>query len=270
MPELPEVETTCLGILPHLKGRTITQTLIRHPTLRWPIPKDLPKKLLSQVINNITRRAKYILVETTNGTLLIHLGMSGSIKITDPITPPGKHDHFELCVDSGKALRLTDPRRFGAVLWTLKPETHFLLKGLGPEPLTTEFNAEYLFAKSRTHRVNVKSFIMNAKIVVGVGNIYAAESLFLAGIHPLTPANKIELKEYQILVSAIQKILKAAIKKGGTTLKDFSQSNGKPGYFVQELQVYGREGLPCFKCKSMLQQIKINQRSSAFCPQCQV
>lgn len=270
MPELPEVETTLRGILPYVKGQTIQRVIVRHPRLRWPIPPLLPEKLENQKIISLSRRGKYLLMQIANGTLILHLGMSGRLGIFQEKSPAKKHDHLDLLLQNKKILRLTDPRRFGACLWTEEdPEKHFLLKNLGREPLDNHFSGKYLFEKSRKRKVAIKTFIMNSHIVVGVGNIYAAESLFEAGIHPNTSAHTISLEKYQLLAKAIKKILQQAIKKGGTTLKDFLNSDGKPGYFSLKLKVYGRDGLPCMQCKTILTHLRLGQRSTVFCEKCQ-
>lgn len=269
MPELPEVETTRRGISPHLVKQKITDIIIRQPKLRWPIPADLPNRLIGQTIHTVKRRAKYLLIETESGTLIMHLGMSGSLRIIPGSTPAGGHDHFDLVL--GKScLRLRDPRRFGAVLWTDNDiNQHSLIAKLGPEPLSDAFDVEYLYAQSRKRNVAIKNFIMNAHIVVGVGNIYASESLFLAGINPKRKAGKISKQRFAKLVQSIKSVLTKAIKQGGTTLKDFSNEEGKPGYFKQELQVYGRPGEACYTCAAPIQQAMIGQRSSYYCPHCQ-
>ncbi len=270
MPELPEVETTLRGISAHVLNSPIRQVSIRNPRLRWPIPEELPDNLLGDSISQIQRRAKYLLFTTHLGTMLIHLGMSGSLRIVQPNTPYDKHDHIEFCFANGNALRLKDPRRFGAVLWTNEPiSEHPLLKHLGSEPLTDELNAELLFKLSRNKKVAIKQFIMNAKIVVGVGNIYANEALFASGIHPNRAAGKISKKRYEALCTEIKRILSLAIAQGGTTLKDFLGGDGKPGYFKQELQVYGRKGLACQQCQTVLKEIRLAKRSTVYCPQCQ-
>lgn len=270
MPELPEVETTRSGIAPHITNNTITNVIVRNRNLRWPIPKGLKAKLTDQKIISVTRRAKYLLIKTETGTLILHLGMSGSLRIIATNDTIEKHDHFELQFKDGTCLRLRDPRRFGAVLWTKEdPLEHKLLINLGPEPLDKEFNAVHLFQKSRKRKTAIKQFIMDAKIVVGVGNIYASESLFLAGINPKRLAGKITKKNAKDLTSAIKKILRQAIKQGGTTLKDFTSSNGKPGYFQQKLKVYNRFGKPCVSCKNSIKQITLGQRSTFYCSNCQ-
>ncbi|MBN9287696.1 MAG: DNA-formamidopyrimidine glycosylase [Gammaproteobacteria bacterium 39-13] len=270
MPELPEVETTCRGISPHLVNQTITQVIFRHKQLRWPIPiKALKDHLIDATITEVSRRAKYILIQVPTGTVVIHLGMSGTLRIVSATTPLRAHDHFDCILSSNKILRLNDPRRFGALLWLPNHHTLAQLENLGPEPLSTEFTATYLYQSAQKHRSPIKTFIMNQKVVVGVGNIYASESLFMAKIHPEYPANALSLTQYQDLHKAIQKVLGKAIKKGGTTLKDFCQSDGKPGYFSQELKVYDRQEEPCLSCQSPIHAIRLGQRSTYFCPRCQ-
>lgn len=269
MPELPEVETTLRGIEPHLLHKRITQVIVRHPRLRWPIPNNLNALLTGQTIQAIHRRAKYILFTFKHGTLILHLGMSGRVRILQENTPPEKHDHVDIQT-ANCTLRFTDPRRFGAVLWTDEdPAAHPLLAHLGPEPLTHDFSGQYLWERSRHKTVTVKSFIMDSKVVVGVGNIYAAEALFLAGVHPKRAAGKVNEAEYVALVKAIKKILQNAIKQGGTTLKDFLKSDGKPGYFRVKLKVYGRDGEPCVNCGEALSHLRIGQRATVFCKNCQ-
>lgn len=269
MPELPEVETTLRGITPHVLEQTITQVVIRHYGLRWPIACDIRKKLVDHRVVQLTRRGKYLLLHLTQGTLIIHLGMSGRLSILDKNTRAQKHDHVDVELNHQKILRLTDPRRFGAFLWTQDPDNHKLLNHLGPEPLTGQFSGEYLFLRSQNKKLPVKTFIMDQKIVVGVGNIYANESLFLAGINPSQPANSISLSSYEKLSEHIKNILQKAIQQGGTTLKDFLNSEGKPGYFSQSLHVYGREHQPCTRCNTVLVAIQISKRPTVFCPQCQ-
>lgn len=270
MPELPEVETTCRGIQPHIENNTITKVIVRNRNLRWPVPNGLDKKLSQQTIRRVYRRSKYLLIETDIGTLIIHLGMSGSLRILQTTQAVEKHDHFELQFTNGICLRLRDPRRFGCVLWEKNdPADHKLLKTLGPEPLSDDFTAQLLYETSRKRKTSIKQFIMDAKIVVGVGNIYASESLFLAGIHPRRQAGKITKKNAADLCAAIKEILTQAIKQGGTTLKDFTSSEGKPGYFKQELKVYDRKGEPCVSCGKAITQSVIGQRSTYYCTQCQ-
>lgn len=271
MPELPEVETVKRGIIPHLVNQRIADVVIRQKQLRWPIPSYLAKNLQGQIINDITRRGKYLLLNTQKGTVIIHLGMSGHLRVLTKLEEPKKHDHFDLILDNGSLMRFNDPRRFGTILWTSDdPLTHPLLSELGPEPLSEDFNGGYLFQRAQRRNVAIKQFIMDGRIVVGVGNIYANEALFIAKIHPLTSAGKISFKQYKTLVNAIKKILSAAIESGGSTIRDFLNSSGKPGYFVQQLQVYGREGMPCKKCRKLLEEIRISDRSSVFCPACQM
>jgi len=270
MPELPEVETTLRGISSHVINTPFTRITIRNPKLRWPVPHELAAQLLQQRVTKITRRAKYLLFSVNQCTIIIHLGMSGSLRIVASETPYDKHDHVEFCFANGKALRLKDPRRFGAVLWTCEPiNEHPLLNHLGPEPLTDEFNSDTLFNLSRNKTMAVKQFIMNSKIVVGIGNIYANEALFASGIHPGRAAGKISKKRYKQLCINIKRILEQAISQGGTTLKDFVGGTGKPGYFKQELLVYGRKGLPCVQCRKTLKEIRQGNRSTVYCTHCQ-
>jgi len=269
MPELPEVETTRRGIAPHLEGHTIKGLVVRQPRLRWPITPVLKRSLPGQKIHAVERRAKYLLLRLDKGTLILHLGMSGSLRILPADTPPNPHDHVDLLFD-GQCLRLRDPRRFGAVLWTSSdPAKHKLIHHLGPEPLSDDFDADHLYQKSRRRHGAVKNFIMDGKVVVGVGNIYASEALFRAGIHPARACNRISRERYQRLTEEIKAVLSEAIKQGGTTLRDFQQEDGRPGYFAQQLQVYGREGEPCPSCGKGIQKKIIGQRSSYYCSHCQ-
>jgi formamidopyrimidine-DNA glycosylase len=270
MPELPEVETTRRGIEPHVSGHTVTDVVIRQNKLRWPIPRGLKQKLTGHTIQQVERRAKYLLLRLDHGTLILHLGMSGSLRLVRANSEPGKHDHFDLAFDNGKALRLTDPRRFGAILWTaMDPSKHELLRSLGPEPLSDKFNTDYLFERSRSRKSSIKQFIMDGKIVVGVGNIYASESLYLAGINPKTATGKISRERLNRLVTAIKQVLTEAIQQGGTTLRDFVGGDGKPGYFAQQLKVYGRAGEACPGCGGTVKQVVLGQRASFYCPCCQ-
>lgn len=270
MPELPEVETTLRGILPFVKLHKIEGVTVRKQRLRWPIPRDINGLLTGQFILNIERRGKYLLFATPTGTLLLHLGMSGSLRILASNTPAEKHDHVDILFNNHKILRFTDPRRFGAILWTAQnPLLHPLLKNLGPEPLSKQFTADYLANRGAGRKLAIKSFIMDSKLVVGVGNIYASEALYLAKIHPKKSAGQLSLQQYVALVKAIKKILQAAIKQGGTTLRNFAHSEGKPGYFKVHLKVYGRGGLACMRCKTTLREIKLGQRSTVYCPACQ-
>lgn len=277
MPELPEVETTKSGIAPHIKGKVVSKLVVRQPKLRWPIPDELASLLKNQIVLDVRRRAKYLLVDVGSektkklkGTVIIHLGMSGSLRVMEGKVPAAeKHEHFDLVFKSGPTLRFTDPRRFGACMWQAAGEDSNLLDHLGPEPLSAEFTDGYLFNKSRKRTSAVKTFIMDQKIVVGVGNIYASESLFLSGISPKKAAGKVSKAKYALLTNAIKHVLAKAIADGGTTLKDFVGSDGKPGYFAQQLRVYGRSGEPCITCDTPIKQITQGQRSTFYCPNCQ-
>ena len=270
MPELPEVETTLRGIQPHVLNKKIVNINVRQPSLRWAIPVEiLLNKLINKEFSGIKRRGKYILLESTQEFLIIHLGMSGSLRITG-YGDIKKHDHVDIVFEDESILRYCDPRRFGCFLWTDDPSNHFLLKNLGPEPLGNKFNGQYLFDVSRKKKTPVKNFIMNSKVVVGVGNIYANEALFKAGIRPTKKAGKVTLKRYEVLSLEIVSILRKSIKKGGTTLRDFVNSNNKPGYFKNELMVYGRRGKTCKNCSTYLKEIRLSQRSSVYCPKCQM
>lgn len=269
MPELPEVETTRRGLEPHIVGKTIKQVILRRDSLRWPIPFDIVEKLPGQKITSIERRAKYLLMRTKTGSALWHLGMSGSMRVLNANAEIGKHDHVDIVLSGNKIIRYTDPRRFGCLLWQAPNETHPLLQKLGPEPLTDAFTGGYLFAKSRNKHVAVKSFLMDQAVVVGVGNIYAAESLFRAGISPLREAGSISKLRYEKLAQAAKAILATAIERGGTTLRDFINADSEPGYFEQELFVYGREGLPCKQCGRALRDSRLNNRAGAWCGFCQ-
>jgi len=270
MPELPEVETSRRGITPHILKQTVSGVIIRQKQLRWPISAALKKDIIGQAISSVERRAKYLLLRTRAGTVILHLGMSGSLRIVEHDTAADKHDHIDFQFANGKTLRLHDPRRFGAVLWTrTDPYKHKLLKNLGPEPLSDEFNGEYLFQCSRKRKASIKSFIMNSQVVVGVGNIYACESLFVAGINPNRQACRISRQRYDGLVDAIKLILTRAIKQGGTTLRDFTRQDGKPGYFQQSLHVYGKTGLACPHCQRPIKRISQQQRSTFYCSHCQ-
>lgn len=271
MPELPEVETTRRGITPHLVGRTIRHIEVRDPRLRWPVPtRELTMRLPGCTVTAVTRRAKYLLVETTAGNLILHLGMSGSLRVLPGEAAPAAHEHVQIDFDDSNSLRFRDPRRFGALLWTTQdPATHPLLAALGPEPLGPEFTAEYLYHRSRGRRLAVKSLIMDAHVVVGVGNIYASEALFHAGIRPGRAAQRLGRADCARLVDAIRKVLTSAIEAGGTSLRDFSNSDGQPGYFRMSLAVYGRAGESCRHCGTGIRQRRIGQRSSYYCPACQ-
>ena len=270
MPELPEVETTRIGIVPHVLGEKIKGVIIRDRRLRWPIPKQLRKTLIGLCIHKLSRRGKYLLFHTEKGCMILHLGMSGSLRILTQDIPAEKHDHVDFVFESGSLLRFRDPRRFGCILWTTKdPEQHPLLSNLGPEPLSEELNTDYLFQKSRKRTQSVKTFIMDSHIVVGVGNIYANEALFAAGIHPKRKAGRITRERYEKLSATIKNVLKLALAKGGTTLRDFVNGQGEPGYFRHELQVYDRTGEPCIKCKLPIKVLRLGQRSTFYCSHCQ-
>jgi formamidopyrimidine-DNA glycosylase len=270
MPELPEVETTCRGIEPWLTGARVRSVDVRERRLRWPVSRRLDRELPGRAIRGVGRRAKYLMLHADAGTLIMHLGMSGSLRILEDAPPPGPHDHVDVTLDNDRVLRFCDPRRFGAMLWTTRaPERHRLLKDLGPEPLGEMFCGAYLYERSRERRLAVKNFIMDGRIVVGVGNIYASESLFRAGIHPARAAGRVSLARYDALVAAIREVLDAAIRAGGTTLRDFSQGDGRPGYFARELRVYERAGEPCPACGLPLARQVIGQRSAYFCRRCQ-
>jgi len=272
VPELPEVETTKRGVSPHVTGRLVTNVIVREHRLRQPIPADLSQCLVGQRLHAVSRRAKYLLFRFATGHLLVHLGMSGSLRVVAPDSPPHKHDHIDIVFDDQRALRLRDPRRFGVVLWTTDdPLQHPLLAALGPEPWDRAFDAKYLHALSRTRPGAVKNFIMDGGVVVGVGNIYASEALHRARIHPGRGARRISLSRYATLVDAIKEVLEAAIKFGGTTLRDFAHDDGKPGYFRNELKVYDRAGEPCLQCRDgEIRNRVIGQRMSYFCPRCQL
>lgn len=269
MPELPEVETTRRGLAPHLLGRTVVGLDVRQPRLRWPLPAELRQTLPGQRILDVERRAKYLLVHTEPGSALLHLGMSGSLRVLPASTPVGTHDHVDWRLDSGQVLRFTDPRRFGSQLWQPRGQTHPLLAGLGPEPLSDDFDGDLLWARSRGRKAAVKLLLMDQAVVVGVGNIYASEALFAAGIHPRRPAGAISRERYARLADEVKRILAYAIRRGGTTLRDFISPDGLPGYFEQELFAYGREGEPCRVCDTSIRAIVLGQRSTFFCPRCQ-
>lgn len=269
MPELPEVETTRLGIQEFVEGYRVEKLNVRNPRLRWPVPTELAA-IEGQVVTGIKRRGKYLLLETATGTALVHLGMSGSLRLSRPAEDYKKHDHVALNLNSGYELRLHDPRRFGCFLWITEPaEQHALIKDLGPEPLEDSFTAAYLFEKSRGRSAAVKTFIMDSHMVVGVGNIYANEALFSSNIHPMRAAGRISLARYELLVANIKRILAYSIARGGTTLRDFVSGHGDPGYFQLELDAYGRAGLPCKNCGSIMKEVRPQGRSTVYCPSCQ-
>ncbi|MDF1831515.1 MAG: bifunctional DNA-formamidopyrimidine glycosylase/DNA-(apurinic or apyrimidinic site) lyase [Porticoccaceae bacterium] len=270
MPELPEVETTLRGIRPYLLKQKIQEVVVRQASLRWPIPQDLPALLLKAPVEEVRRRGKYLLLKLPHGHLMVHLGMSGSLSLTAVGTAASKHDHVDIVLESGWILRYNDPRRFGCMLWIGgEPFEHPLLANLGPEPLGNLFDDSYLYQRSRRKSLPVKSFLMDSKIVVGVGNIYANEALFRSGIHPLRKANRISKNRYGRLSVIVREVLAAAIEQGGTTLRDFVGGDGKPGYFKQELQVYGRGGQACMACSAILKEVRLGQRSTVYCPNCQ-
>jgi len=270
MPELPEVETTRRGLLPHLVGRRVRGVRVRNPNLRWPVPGSLARRLRGEEIRGIRRRAKYLLVDLDSGHLLVHLGMSGRLTLVPNGTPPRKHDHVDIELDGPRTLRFTDPRRFGTILWLEHPaENHALLRNLGLEPLEPGFTGEALHRKARGRKVSVKQFLMNGGIVTGVGNIYASEALFRAGIHPTRSAGRISRERWDRLAESVRATLNRAIEAGGTTLRDFAGADGQLGHFQLQCAVYGREGKPCPRCGAKIRAIRQGQRSTFFCPRCQ-
>ena len=270
MPELPEVETTRRGLEPHLVGRRIRDVVVRNPNLRWPVPRGLARELRGAQVRGIHRRGKYLLFDCRKGHLLVHLGMSGRLTIGPEGSPPAKHDHIDVRFEGAKAMRLTDPRRFGAMLWLAEPpERHALLRGLGLEPFDDAFNGDALHARARGRKVAVKNFLMNSRIVTGVGNIYASEALFRARVHPSTPAGRISRARWKRIADAVRATLARAVEKGGTTLRDFASAEGAPGYFLAECAVYGREGKPCPRCRTPIKALRQGQRTTFYCPACQ-
>lgn len=270
MPELPEVETTRRGLLPHVTGQRIIGLTVRNPRLRWPVQADLGDVVRGQRIATIDRRAKYLLFRTRAGSLMLHLGMSGSVRVlTPPLPAPAIHDHVDIRLGSGCCLRYNDPRRFGSLHWITAGSGHALLDRLGPEPFDDRFSGAYLHRLSRGRRASVKSFLMDGRVVVGVGNIYASEALFLAGIRPDRAAGRVGPARYERLAGAVRQVLRAAIEAGGTTLRDFLNSDGSPGYFAVQLRVYGRGGLPCPGCGGAVRQTVIGQRATYYCVVCQ-
>lgn len=271
MPELPEVETVRRGIEPHVIGRKIVKVIVRDTRLRWPIPANLAQWLIGKKVTGTSRRGKYLMLQFQGGDrLIVHLGMSGRLFVLKPEYPLKKHDHVDIELSGGVMLRFNDPRRFGAILpWPASEKGHVLIDGMGPEPFTEEFNGDYLFELSRGRSAPVKNFIMDGSVVVGAGNIYAAESLFRARIRPAKAAGKVSKAQYQVLAQHIREVLGEAIKQGGTTLKDFAGADGASGYFQQKLFVYGREGKPCLVCKTPIKCVVIGQRSSFYCSYCQ-
>ncbi|MFA5370882.1 MAG: bifunctional DNA-formamidopyrimidine glycosylase/DNA-(apurinic or apyrimidinic site) lyase [Sideroxydans sp.] len=270
MPELPEVEITLRGIAPHLQDRCVSNVIIRNASLRWPIPAELPELLHGQAVRTLQRRAKYLLIGFDRGTLILHLGMSGSLRVLPQGTPPEKHDHFDLLLNDEYLLRLRDPRRFGAVLWhTGQIAEHPLLASLGPEPLGEKFDADYLYQATRSRSAAVKLALMDNHLVVGVGNIYANESLFHAGIRPQLAAHRLTRSRSARLVCTVREVLREAIRQGGSSLRDFIHSDGSRGYFQQHYFVYGRTGEPCRRCGNPIKRIVQGQRASFYCPHCQ-
>jgi len=274
LPELPEVETTRRGIAPYVIGRRVLGVTLRRPDLRWPIPAEISELLPGQRIDAVERRAKYLLLHTAVGSALLHLGMSGVLRILPPDAPLGSHDHVDIALEhtptqASRVLRFTDPRRFGCLLWQAPGETHELLAKLGPEPLTDAFDGDLLWHRSRRRTAAVKLFLMDNAIVVGIGNIYASEALFAAGIDPRRAAGAVSRPRYARLAGEVKRILAWAIERGGTTLRDFLSPDGAPGYFFRELYVYGRAGEPCRVCGTLIRQVTLGQRSTFWCPHCQ-
>ncbi|MCX2980027.1 bifunctional DNA-formamidopyrimidine glycosylase/DNA-(apurinic or apyrimidinic site) lyase [Halieaceae bacterium IMCC14734] len=270
MPELPEVETTRCGVAPYAEGYRVEKVVVRDRRLRWPVPMELDTQLPGSTIGEIQRRGKYLLFATDTGTLIVHLGMSGSLRVLTEAQQPARHDHVDIVLSNNCLLRYNDPRRFGCMLWTLgDPSEHSLLSHLGPEPLLEDFTANYLHQRSRGRKASIKTFIMDSQVVVGVGNIYANEALYRAGISPLRAAGRISLQRYELLVAAIKSVLGSAIKQGGTTLRDFVGGDGQPGYFKQQLAVYDRGGQPCRSCGRELREVRLGQRSTVYCTVCQ-
>ncbi|MBI1195171.1 MAG: bifunctional DNA-formamidopyrimidine glycosylase/DNA-(apurinic or apyrimidinic site) lyase [Gammaproteobacteria bacterium] len=270
MPELPEVETARRGIEPHLLGQRIERLVVREPRLRLPVPSDLAGVLAGRVIEEVNRRGKYLLIRVSGGTIILHLGMSGSLRIVSPERPAERHDHVDLVLANGVALRFTDPRRFGLLVWTTEnPLKHPLLAHLGPEPLDAAWDGAALWAAAKGKRVAIKGMLMDANVVVGVGNIYANESLFMAGIHPGRAAGRISLPRYLRLADAVKEVLSRSIEQGGTTLRDFVAEDGRPGYFSQSLKIYGRSDQPCLSCGGPIREIRQFGRATYYCPACQ-
>lgn len=268
MPELPEVEVTRRGIAPHLVGRRITSVAVREPRLRWPVPAAV-RRLAGRTVRGVARRGKYLLLDCGDGHLILHLGMSGSLRVVDAGEPPGRHDHVDIALGA-RLLRLRDPRRFGAVLWTgADPATHPLLRRLGVEPLSKAFDGRRLHALCRGRRTSIKQLLMDGRLVVGVGNIYASESLFLAGISPRRRAGTLAAARCGRLADAIKQVLRAAIRAGGSTLRDFVGGDGASGYFQAQHRVYDRAGKPCRRCGAPVRRLVQGQRATFYCPACQ-
>lgn len=271
MPELPEIETTRRGIAPYVAGQIVTAVVVREPRLRWRVPRSLARELQGQTITAVERRGKYLLLRTASGTAILHLGMSGSLRLVPSTTPPEKFDHLDLALSSGHCLRLRDPRRFGCLLWTRRdPAQHPLLARIGPEPLAAGFDGEHLYRHSRGRRRAIRDFLIDGRVVAGVGNIYANEALFRACIDPRRPAGRISRQRYQRLAQALRATLRRALAAGGTTLRDFRDSAGNPGYFQLAAKVYGREGKPCRRCRRPVRAVSLGSRRVFFCPACQL
>jgi formamidopyrimidine-DNA glycosylase len=270
VPELPEVETTRRGIAPLVTGRRVARVVVREARLRWRVPPRLARELAGQTIDSVTRRAKYLLLGTRAGTVIVHLGMSGSLRVVAAAAAPRTHDHVDIVFDDGRCLRLHDPRRFGSILWSADPANHPLLAGIGPEPLGAAFTGEYLFGVSRARRRAIRDVLLDGNVVAGIGNIYANEALFAAGIRPRRAAGKLTRAECARLVGALRTTLTRALRAGGTTLRDYLDANGAPGEFSLKLKVYGRPGRPCPRCRAPIRQIRLGQRSAFFCPTCQL
>lgn len=270
MPELPEVETTRRGVAPAVAGRRIEAVVVREPRLRWRVAPELPASASGQRVRDLRRRAKYLLFDLERGALILHLGMSGSLRLTPYTAAPQPHDHLDIVLDNGVCLRFNDPRRFGSLLWTAEdPLRHPLLRALAPEPLSDDFNGEYLASVAKGRSIAIKQFLMNSRVVVGVGNIYASEALFRAGIRPKRAAGRVKRAEYDRLAKAVKAVLKGAIRAGGTTLRDYINPEGMPGYFRQKLYVYERDGEPCRVCSTPIRHFVQGQRSTYFCANCQ-
>ena len=269
MPELPEVETTRRGIEPHLRGRHARELIVREARLRWPVTAEVAAGLVGAEIRSVRRRAKYLLLDNDRGAALIHLGMSGSLRVLDSSVPLRKHDHYDLLLDDHQVLRFNDPRRFGSLLWQSAGTVHPLLAELGPEPFDPGFGGAYLHARAHGRSAPVKLFLMDQRVIVGVGNIYAAEALFRAGIDPRRAAGRVSEARFEALSDAVRSILSHSIERGGTTLRDFLRPDGEPGYFEQELLVYGRAGEPCRACGEAVISVRLGQRSSFYCGRCQ-
>lgn len=270
MPELPEVETTRRALVPIVQGRTIAGAKVYDARLRWPVPRELADRLAGEAVLRLDRRARYLLLRLESGTLIVHFGMTGTLRALSQPPPRGPHEHLDLTLDNGVVLRYRDPRRFGAVLWTAHPaEHHPLLASLGPEPLGPDFSGASLHSAIHRRRIALKLALMDNRNVAGVGNIYASEALFRAGLRPARPCNRVSLAACERLVGAVREVLDEAIAAGGSTLRDYVDGTGKPGYFQLEHRVYGRRGLPCLVCGTPLKELKLGGRSSCYCPRCQ-